>query len=128
MGCLLVSSDYSQIYSIGYNGSARKLSNDSCRADQPSSCGDIHAEANCLIKCTIKDPNKICFVTSSPCEICAKMLINSGISAVYYLDEYRDSTGLDILREALVPIYQLVPARDENNWNYMKVVPKFRNS
>ena len=40
------------------------------------------------------------FVTNSPCVMCSKLIINSGVTHVYYRTAYRDPTGLEILREA----------------------------
>jgi len=40
----------------------------------------------------------------SPCEYCAKAIINSGIKKVVYENKYRDLTGVNILKEAGVEI------------------------
>lgn len=49
------------------------------------------------------------YVTHSPCAECAKSIINSGILNVYYGVPYRKTEGLDMLTEAGVGVYQLMP-------------------
>jgi dCMP deaminase len=44
------------------------------------------------------------YVTTSPCVDCANLIINAGILKVIYLEEYRDSAGLKLLREAEVVV------------------------
>ncbi|MEE8115572.1 MAG: deaminase, partial [Gemmatimonadales bacterium] len=46
----------------------------------------------------IKD--KVVFVTNSPCVMCAKLIINSGVSHVYYRRAYRDPSGAELLCSA----------------------------
>ena len=41
--------------------------------------------------------NKKMYVTLSPCEVCAKAIVNSGIKEVVYLERYPHGTGIDIL-------------------------------
>ena len=38
------------------------------------------------------------YVTLSPCEVCAKAIINAGIKEVVYLEEYKKSNGIEILQ------------------------------
>ncbi len=37
--CVITSKDMTQIYGFGYNGTARGMDHDDCRADQPGNCG-----------------------------------------------------------------------------------------
>ena len=63
--------------------------------------GQPHAEINALLKLDYNNPKrKIMYVTLSPCRMCAKAAVNSGIDEVVYDEEYRDTSGLDILRDA----------------------------
>ena len=50
---------------------------------------------------------KIMYVTASPCEDCARIIVNAGISKVVYDVEYRDLTGVNILRSAGIEVVQL---------------------
>lgn len=38
------------------------------------------------------------YLTDSPCLNCAKLILNAGIGEVRYINEYRDTAGLDLLR------------------------------
>jgi dCMP deaminase len=60
----------------------------------------IHAEQNLIAKCArynIGTNNMKLFLTNSPCYICAKSIIQAGISEVYYLAEHTDTSGLNLL-------------------------------
>lgn len=106
VGAVIASQDLEQIYAVGYNGGAKGQRND-CDRNEPGNCGHIHAEINALIKCSIKDRDKVAFLTDSPCPVCAKALVNSGFSAVYYGRAYRDTAGLEILGLAGIQSQQL---------------------
>ena len=41
------------------------------------------------------------FLTHSPCVECAKLIYQAGISTLYYQTLYRDTKGLDFLRQSL---------------------------
>lgn len=64
----------------------------------------VHAEVNALIKVRVNDPRKVVFVTGQPCPTCAKAIINSGASKVYYRAAYRSNDGLDLIRKAGVEL------------------------
>lgn len=66
----------------------------------------IHAERNLLDKLAGSNESardSIIFCTHGPCLECAKSIYNSGVSAVYYRHEYRDSIGIDFLNRHNVP-------------------------
>ncbi len=100
VGCVITSQDMTQIYGFGYNGTAKGRSHEECRVDQPGGCGCVHSEINALIKVRANDPKKVVFVTAQPCITCAKAIVNSGVSKVYYRSAYRSDEGLDILKDA----------------------------
>lgn len=106
VGCIITSNDFQRVYSYGYNGNARGFSN-KCDSNEPGKCGCIHAEANALIKCSIMDSQKVVFVTQSPCKMCAKMIVNSGASHVYYFSNYRLDEGLQILLQGNIKTSKL---------------------
>ena len=97
VGCVITSSDLEQVYSVGYNGNAKGLKNN-CDSNQVGNCGCIHSEINALIKCSVKDKNKVVFITDMPCITCSKVLINSGLSKLYYNREYRDKSGIEQIK------------------------------
>ena len=44
------------------------------------------------------------YVTLSPCQDCSKLIHQSGIKRVVYLNEYKDTTGLEFLKKANVEL------------------------
>ena len=54
---------------------------------------------------------KILYVTLSPCRMCAKAIINSGIDEVVFNEEYRDTSGLDILTDAGVNVRRFTSSK-----------------
>ena len=109
VGCVVATADHHQILAIGYNGNAIRAAN-TCDSDEPGHCGCIHAECNSLIKLNYSDHHeKKLYTTCSPCVACAKMIVNAGISEVVYLHEYRDTTGLQLLRSANIPCKKMDP-------------------
>ena len=51
---------------------------------------------------SIKDTTLYC--TTQPCSLCAKMLINAGVSRIVYEGEYPDELSLSLLKEAGVKL------------------------
>lgn len=70
----------------------------------------IHAEMNALFWCSkteiITDGSEL-YVTLSPCVNCALGIIQCGIKKVYYLDEYRDTSGLELLKKCGIALEQI---------------------
>ena len=100
VGSLIVTSDNTQVLSLGYNGNAAGMSNVP-QSDEPGCSGLLHAEINALLKLDYNNPkHKKMYLTLSPCEYCAKCIVNSGIKEVIYLEKYRNQSGLNILKDA----------------------------
>lgn len=106
VAAVITNEELTQVYSIGLNGGPSKGDNCLCVAGTKYSC--IHAEVQALVKCTSTDSRKIMFVTLSPCRNCAALIVNSGFSRVYYLNTWKDTTGLDILRAARIRVHKVV--------------------
>lgn len=104
VGCVITNEDMTCIDSIGYNGGAKGLSNEP-ESDKPGQSGFIHAEINALIKANYNIKNKRMFITHSPCKMCAKSIVNGGITSVYFSNLYRDSTSLEILYKAGIQVH-----------------------
>jgi deoxycytidylate deaminase len=100
VAAVITNSKMSQVYSIGINGAAAGLGD--CMCEVNSKYGCLHAELNALIKCTNTDLDKVMIVTLSPCRMCAAAIINApgSFKAVYYLNEWKDTSGLALLRSA----------------------------
>lgn len=102
VGSLIVTSDNTQVLSLGYNGNAAGLSNVP-KSEVPGYSGLLHAEMNALLKMDYNNPkDKVMYLTLSPCEYCAMAIINSGVKKVIYKEEYRDDSGIKLLKEANV--------------------------
>lgn len=70
----------------------------------------LHAESNAiakLAKCGESGLGATLFVTHSPCIQCAKLIYQSGISSVYYNENYRDDSGLTFLKKSGIIVEQV---------------------
>lgn len=106
VGVVIVTADNTQVLAVGYNGDERGGKNEA-DSHEPGQSNLIHAEVNALIKCDYNNPKlKRLFVTLSPCRVCARAIVNANITDVIYDEEYRDTSGLDILRVAGVRVSQ----------------------
>lgn len=104
VGSVVVTDSNTQVLAIGYNGNYSGGPNE-VESNTPGESGMIHAEINAMIKLDFNNPNrKIMFLTLSPCRACAKAIINGGISEVVYSEEYRDTSGLELLSHAGVKV------------------------
>jgi dCMP deaminase len=70
-------------------------------------CRGIHAEQNAIIQAayhgvSVKDA--ILYCTNQPCAICAKMIINAGITKIFYQSGYADALSQEMLSEARVEL------------------------
>lgn len=106
VGSLIVTSDNTQVLALGYNGNAAGMSNVP-QSEEPGCSGLLHAEINALLKLDYNNPkDKIMYLTLSPCEYCAKAIVNSGIKKVIYKKVYRDKTGIELLKSCNIDIKQ----------------------
>lgn len=111
VGSLIVSSDNTQVLSLGYNGNAAGMSNVP-QSTNPGESGLLHAEINALLKLDYNNPkDKIMYITLMPCEYCSKAIVNSGIKKVVYKNDYREKTGIEILKKANIIVSKY------NNYN-----------
>lgn len=70
----------------------------------------LHAESNAISKCAKwnnSTDGATCYVTLSPCVECSKLIIQSGIKKVYYKELYRNTEGLDLLKQAGIEVKQI---------------------
>lgn len=95
-----------RLISQGYNGAPSGCPHcddlGECEVGPDGGCiRTIHAEANVVAMAArfgISTEGAILYSTSSPCYDCAKLLINSGIKKVVYLEPYRDPKGRELLK------------------------------
>ena len=70
----------------------------------------LHAESNAiskLAKSSESGAGAALFVTHSPCLDCAKLIYQSGITVVYYHENYRDSKGIEFLKKSGIKVLQV---------------------
>jgi len=105
VGAIVVNSENTQVLSIGYNGD-QKGGNHKRRSLEQGASGFIHAEINSLIKMDYNNPcKKKMYLTLSPCEVCAKAIVNAGINEVIFIELYGDGyPGIDILNNAGITV------------------------
>jgi dCMP deaminase len=118
VGTVITDSDLESVIAIGYNGNARGFPND-CDSPTPGACGCIHSEMNALTKAPGLLPNKVVFVTASPCVMCAKLMIQARVSHLYFRNAYRDPSGVEVLRKGGVVVVQY--DRWRNDWRERSV-------
>lgn len=107
VGAIIVSNDNTQVLSVGYNGNYRGGSHQHESTEKGKS-GFIHAEINALVKLDYNFPKpKIMYVTHSPCRDCCKLIINANITQVVYSEQYRDISGLDLLRSVGIDVLSI---------------------
>jgi dCMP deaminase len=98
------------IISDGYNGTPTGFPNDCEDIDGNTHWYVLHAEANAILK-TARSTQDISgstlYVTLSPCKECCKLIIQSGIKKVIYIEEYRDLDGIKILKTAGIEILKI---------------------
>jgi len=98
VGTVLTDANLEHVVSIGYNGNVRGFPN-RCDSDEAGRCGCIHSEMNALVKSPGAVP-KVAFVTTSPCVMCAKLMVQANVTHLYYREAYRSPVGLDVLDRA----------------------------
>jgi len=96
VGCVLFDADGYQL-AAGYNGPAADEPHCVDRpcpgASLPSgtgleACQALHAEWNALQRCPDVRLIHTCYVTSSPCVTCTKMLMNTGCHRIVFAERY----------------------------------------
>lgn len=70
----------------------------------------LHAESNAILKCakygkSTKDSTL--YITHAPCIDCAKLIIQAGIIRVVYLESYKNSDGINLLKKVDIKVEKL---------------------
>ena len=98
------------IISDGYNGTPSGFSNHCENEEGETHWYVLHAEANAILKVAKSTNNtegSTLYLTHSPCKDCSKLILQSGIKRVVYMDAYKDISGLTFLTNAGVTITQI---------------------
>jgi dCMP deaminase len=117
VGAIVVKDD--RIISIGYNGMPSGWDNDCEEVVGQDEVGSLvlkskpevlHAESNAIAKLAKSNESgndATLFVTHSPCLDCAKLIYQSGITTVYFKDNYRSNDGIEFLRKSNVEVTKI---------------------
>lgn len=117
IGAVIVKNN--RILTTGYNGAPSGIKNcvergECMRRNEniPSGtkqelCYAIHAEQNAIIqaaKMGVSIDGATLYCTHQPCTICSKMIINSGIKRIVYINEYPDDFAMKLLNDAGIKV------------------------
>ncbi len=122
IGCVIVKNK--RMMTTGYNGAPsgvktcvergeclrRKLGIPS--GTRQEMCYATHAEQNAIIQAArlgIAIEGATLYCTHQPCAVCAKMIINAGISRIVYEQGYPDNFSLELLNEAGIELVKYEP-------------------
>jgi len=89
------------VISFGYNGTPAGMDN-GCEENNVTKDEVIHAEMNSILKAA-KSGNSVegstLYLTLSPCKECSKLILQSGVKKVVYLNTYRNLDGIQFLSQ-----------------------------
>ena len=109
VGCVIVKDN--RIISCGYNGNLSGVDNNKIEFVNNSDVLKVHAEANAISDCAkrgVSTNDSICYVTHRPCLNCYKLLVSSGISKIYYLNDYKnDEIVTNLVNSVYVPVTKI---------------------
>lgn len=108
VGALLVKDN--RVIAMGYNGvlpgEDPTLGIDPITGESKT----VHAEINIICFCARKGiATEDCemYITLSPCVKCAESIIQAGIKKVYYIEQYRDTSGIELLTNKNIEVCQV---------------------
>ena len=108
VGCLLVLDN--RIISQGYNGFLPGCPHTSIIRNNHEQA-TVHAEQNAICDCAkrgVSCNGAVAYISHFPCLICARLLLASGITKIFYVYDYKNDLLVDIFcKEKNVEIIQL---------------------
>lgn len=111
VGCVIID-DQNFVLATGYNGapSGTFHCDEKCVARQSGKdyhlCKAVHAEMNAVAYAArrgVSLDNSVAYVTTSPCVLCARVMIQAGIVKIF-VDAWYDIDVLNLFKEAGVEI------------------------
>lgn len=110
-----------RILSTGYNGAPKGLkhcaevgctraNNNVPSGERHELCRGLHAEQNAIIQAAVFGTaidGATIYTTLSPCVLCTKMIINSGIKRIVLREQYNDPLAIEMLEESGITITKM---------------------
>lgn len=106
------------IISDGYNGTPSGFENICEDEEGKTKWYVLHAEANAISKLasSTHDCNGgTLYITLSPCKNCSKLIFQSGIKRIVYVNKYSDTSGIEFLEKAGVKTEQITQEELDNS-------------
>lgn len=97
VGCILVLDH--RIISQGYNGFLPGCPHQSIIRDNHEQA-TVHAEQNALCDCAkrgVSCNGAVAYISHYPCLICTRLLLASGITHIYYINDYKNDDLVEVL-------------------------------
>lgn len=120
VGCCIVSKD-KKIIGIGYNGFPKNISDDDLPWGREGNFEDtkypyvVHAEANAILNSTRNLEGSTAYVTLFPCNECAKLIVQSGIKEIFYLDDFHHDSKETVASRKILDMagvkYTMIPKK-----------------
>jgi dCMP deaminase len=108
VGALIVKNG--MIISDGYNGTPSGYDNCCENENWETHWYTIHAEANAILKCARHGHScdgSTLYQTHSPCKECSKLILQSGITRLVYIEDYKDLEGVEFLINSGVKVEKI---------------------
>ena len=93
-----------RIIATGYNGTISGFKNQCENGKLTDHSVVVHAEQNAIIQCArngVSTVGSTMYCTYTPCEECAKLILQSGVKEFVYLKEYKKKRGLKLLKQKI---------------------------
>ncbi len=107
VGCCIINEE-NKIIGIGYNGVPKVINDDDLPWEREGEYLNtkypyvVHAEANAILNSTRNLKGSTMYVTLFPCNECAKLIIQSGIKEVVFLeDKHHNDKEMEASRKLL---------------------------
>jgi len=103
------------IISDGYNGTPSGFDNCCENEEGETQWYVLHAEANAILKLSRSHNSghgSTLYITLSPCKECSKLVLQAGITRVIFTKGYKDSAGIDFLKDAGIEVKMIEDITD----------------